>query len=424
MDYIFIAIGSAVLIYIMFFWSSRMHEIADNAKWVPVLDPENVTFLPESRPLVSVVVPAHNEQDLIKICLESILDQDYMNLELICVDDRSADRTAEIVTKIFNGRSNCKLVTIKERLVGWTGKCHALHEGVKYSSGEWLAFLDADSSLQKTALRQCVSEALHRNINLVTLSPQFILKTFWEKALLPTFAAMAAILFPLSKVNDPRSSVATANGMFLVISRMAYEKIGGHCNVKDLAVEDIGIGKRVKAAGLGILFANGQNLLRTRMYSGFHQILDGWTRILCAAMNYRLSTVLKYLTMHVLVSLPVFVLATLLYSQPAMDLSPTFWFFLPLACLIQMIVASNLFFDQLGLPRKFSVYVALGNLMLIWIFAVMVKKIICRDALQWRGTTYQYTRYQPKYLDPSNLEQQQSYISPKSVRTVNQPEPF
>ncbi len=401
-----------------------MHEIADNAKWVPVLDPENVTFLPESRPLVSVVVPAHNEQDLIKICLESILDQDYMNLELICVDDRSADRTAEIVTKIFNGRSNCKLVTIKERLVGWTGKCHALHEGVKYSSGEWLAFLDADSSLQKTALRQCVSEALHRNINLVTLSPQFILKTFWEKALLPTFAAMAAILFPLSKVNDPRSSVATANGMFLVISRMAYEKIGGHCNVKDLAVEDIGIGKRVKAAGLGILFANGQNLLRTRMYSGFHQILDGWTRILCAAMNYRLSTVLKYLTMHVLVSLPVFVLATLLYSQPAMDLSPTFWFFLPLACLIQMIVASNLFFDQLGLPRKFSVYVALGNLMLIWIFAVMVKKIICRDALQWRGTTYQYTRYQPKYLDPSNLEQQQSYISPKSVRSVNQPEPF
>ncbi len=424
MDYIFIAIGSAVLIYIMFFWSSRMHEIADNAKWVPVLDPENVTFLPESRPLVSVVVPAHNEQDLIKICLESILDQDYMNLELICVDDRSADRTPEIVTKIFNGRSNCKLVTIKERLVGWTGKCHALHEGVKHSSGEWLAFLDADSSLQKTALRQCVSEALHRNINLVTLSPQFILKTFWEKALLPTFAAMAAILFPLSKVNDPRSSVATANGMFLVISRMAYEKIGGHCNVKDLAVEDIGIGKRVKAAGLGILFANGQNLLRTRMYSGFHQILDGWTRILCAAMNYRLSTVLKYLTMHVLVSLPVFVLATLLYSQPAMDLSPTFWFFLPLACLIQMIVASNLFFDQLGLPRKFSVYVALGNLMLIWIFAVMVKKIICRDALQWRGTTYQYTRYQPKYLDPSNLEQQQSYISPKSVRSVNQPEPF
>ena len=199
----------------MFFWFLRMHEIADNAKWVPVFDPNKRTFLPKSPPLVSVVVPAYNEQDLIATCLQSIIEQDYPNLEIICVDDRSADRTPEIVTNLFRGRSNCKLVTIKERLTGWTGKCHALHEGVKHSSGEWLAFLDADSSLQKTALRQCLSEALRRNINLVTLSPQFVLKTFWEKALVPTFAAMAAILFPLSKVNDPRSSVATANGMFL-----------------------------------------------------------------------------------------------------------------------------------------------------------------------------------------------------------------
>ncbi len=422
MDYIYIALGSAVLIYIMFFWFLRMHEIADNAKWVPVFDPNKITFLPKSPPLVSVVVPAYNEQDLIATCLQSILEQDYPNLEIICVDDRSADRTPEIVTNLFRGRSNCKLVTIKERLTGWTGKCHALHEGVKHSSGQWFAFLDADSSLQKTALRQCLNEALRRNINLVTLSPQFVLKTFWEKALVPTFAAMAAILFPLSKVNDPRSSVATANGMFLVISRVAYEKIGGHSNVKDLAVEDIGIGKRVKAEGLGILFANGQKLLRTRMYSGFQQILDGWTRILCAAMNYRLSAVLKYLSMHVLVSLPVFILATLLYSRSAIELFPTLWFLLPLACLIQMTVTSNLFFDQLGLPRRFSVYVALGNLMLIWISAVMVKKIIFRDALQWRGTTYKCTRYQPKYLDPSNFEQHQSCVNPTSFRTVNEPE--
>lgn len=419
LDYLIVVLGSAVLIYIMFFWSLRMREISDNAKWVPILDPNKGTFLPKSPPLVSVIVPAHNEQDLIAICLESIFEQDYPNLEIICVDDRSADRTAEIVTRIFGGRSNCKLVTIKERLIGWTGKCHALHEAVKHSSGEWFAFLDADSSLQKTALRQCVSEALRRNVNLVTMSPKFVLKTFWEKALVPTFAAMAAILFPLSKVNDPRSSVATANGMFLIISRVAYEKIGGHRNVKDLAVEDIGIGKRVKAAGLGILFANGRNLLRTRMYSGFHQILDGWTRILCAAMNYRLPTVLKYLSMHVLVSLPVFVFATLLYSRSAIKLSPTLWFLLPLACLIQMTVTSNLFFDQLGLPRRFSVYVVLGNLMLIWIFAVMVKKIICRDALQWRGTTYQHTRYQPKYLEPSGPEQSKSQTDTRALTTVN-----
>ncbi|MGC8604103.1 MAG: glycosyltransferase [Desulfomonilaceae bacterium] len=404
MDYISLILGSAVLSFIMVFWSTRLLDIVNNWRRVPVLYPKDKTPLPKSPPLVSLIVPAHNEEDMIGVCLESILVQDYPNLEIICVDDRSVDRTAEIVSSLFHGRSNCKLVLIKERLVGWTGKCYALHEAVKHASGEWFAFLDADSSLHKTAIRQCLSEALRRKVNLVTLSPEFVLNSFWERALVPTFAAMAAILFPLAKVNNPRCPVATANGMFLVISRLAYKKIGGHSNVKDLAVEDIGIGKRVKAAGLGLLFANGRNLLKTRMYSGFREVLAGWTRILSAAMNYKLSSVLKYLAMHVLVSLPSFILASYFYSKTAMCLWPNLWIIAPLACLIQMTVTLNLFFDQLGLPRKFSVYVTLGNLMLIWIFAVMVKKILCKDALQWRGTTYQYTRYQPQNLEPSKFE--------------------
>lgn len=400
MNQISLVLGASILLFIMYFWSSRMRELADNSKWVPVLDPNKNTLLPKSPPRISVIVPAHNEQALIGTCLQSILDQDYPNLEIICVDDRSTDQTAEIARKLFEGKTNCHLISIKERFAGWTGKCHALHEGVKYASGEWLAFLDADSSLHMTALRQCLHEAIHRKINFVTLSPKFILNTFWEKALIPTFAAMAAILHPLAKVNDPGSPVATANGMFFIISRMAYERIGGHCSVRDLAVEDIGIGKRVKAAGLGILFANGRNLLQTKMYSGFREVVNGWTRILSAAMNYKLLTVLKYLPMHILVSLPAFALGTYLYTGSAMELWPILWFLLPLACLLQMAITPFFFLDQAGLPKKYSIYVILGNLMLIWIFLVMIKKIIFRDALHWRGTIYNRTRYQSKSLEP------------------------
>ncbi len=422
MNYISLAFGSAVLIFIMFFWSSRMRDIMDTIKWVPVLDPDKKTSLPKKPPLVSLIVPAHNEENLIGACLESALSQDYPNFEIICVDDRSTDQTAKVVSELFNGKTNCKLVSNKERPVGWTGKCHALNEGVKHASGEWFAFLDADSSLNKSSLRQCVNEALQRKINLLTLSPQFVLNSFWEKALLPTFAAMAAILFPLAKVNDPNNSVATANGMFFIISRHAYEKIGGHCNVKNLAVEDIGIGKRVKAEGLGILFANGKNLLKTKMYSGFSEVLDGWTRILCGAMNYKLSKVLRYLMMHILVSLPSFVIATILYSVSAREIWPNFWFLLPTACLIQMSISSSLFLVQIGLSKKYSAYVALGNLMLIWMFAVMVKKILLRDALQWRGTTYQRNRYQPKHLEPSSSRLSRSGRTFAALDMVNEPE--
>lgn len=405
MDYFGFIIGAAILTYTFFFWLSRLREIQDNKKWVPTLDPDAQVSLPEKLPLISVLVPAHNEEKIIEFCIQSILDQDYENFELICIDDRSTDQTAVLVKKLFEGRHNCRLLSIKKRQEGWTGKCHALNVGSKAAKGEWLAFIDADSSLHPRALTQCLNEALKRRINLITLTPKFILGTFWEKALQPTLASMAAILFPLSQVNDPESPVATANGMFFMISKMAYDRIGGHENVKGLAVEDIGIGKRIKAARLGILFANGQNILFTRMYSNCADVMKGWTRILSAAMNYRLSTVIKYLPMHILVSLPCFVAALFLYVNPAVQIIPNSWFFLPIACLLAMTIGQFKFFDQLGLPRRYSIYIVFGNLTLILVHLIMLKKILCKDALQWRGETYCTTRYQPKCLDPSSTEQ-------------------
>lgn len=402
MGYFGFILGALILSYILVFWLFRLHEMRQNRKWFPTLDPFSEVGLPKELPLISVLVPAHNEEKCIEICLQSILDLNYSNLEVICIDDRSSDDTANLVKKLFEGRSNCRLVSITERLAGWTGKCHALDVGSRHAKGEWLAFLDADSSLHPMALKQCLSHALKRKINLVTLAPKFLLGSFWEKALQPTLASMTAILFPLSQVNDPKSPVATANGMFMLISRKAYDRIGGHESVKDLAVEDIGIGKRIKAAGLGLLFANGRNILCTRMYNSCGEVLNGWTRILSAAMNYRVSTVIKYIPMHILVSLPCFILGLYLYVTTACEVMPHSWFLLPLACLFAMTLTPVRFFDELGLPRRYSVYIPVGNLTLILVHFIILKKILCKDALQWRGETYCSTRYQPKSLDPSS----------------------
>ena len=166
---------------------------------------------------------------------------------------------------------------------------------MQQASGEWLAFLDADSVLDRSALRECYREAFHQKVGMLTLTPKFVLKTFWEKALQPAFIAMSCILFPLGLTNDRSSKVASANGMFYLIKRYVYDRIGGHREVKGLAVEDIGIGKRVKAAGLGLLFANGRSIMRTRMYSDFNETVCGWIRILSASMNYELIPTIKYL---------------------------------------------------------------------------------------------------------------------------------
>ncbi len=400
MTYLVLALATAVLLFEVCFWTARIRDALKSLHWVPILDPnQNGPVLAEP-PLISVIVPAHNEQSTIRQCLKSVLTQDYPRFELILVDDRSEDRTASIAKSLPGKQENFRIISVGSLPPGWTGKCHALDVGVRYASGEWLAFLDADSRLHKAALRSCYYEAVRRGANMVTLSPKFILKSFWEKALQPAFAAMSCILYPLGRVNDPASPVASANGMFYMINRAAYDKIGGHRDVRDLAVEDIGIGKRIKAAGLGLLFANGKHVLQTRMYTTFREIVRGWTRILSASMNYEMPTVLRYLGAHILMSFPVMAASLYFYISAAQEIWPTVWFLLPSICVIEMCVVSAWFCAQMGVPKKYSVLLTLGNLMLIWVFLVIVKKILWKDALQWRGTTYNASRYEPTSLDP------------------------
>jgi chlorobactene glucosyltransferase len=395
-----VAVACAVLLFQIYFWAVGFRGLLQTRLWVPGIRPTDDRNSAENAPLISVIVPAHNEQATIEECLRSVFEQDYPSYELILVDDRSDDLTVSIATDLAKSRSNFRIITIRKLAQGWTGKCHALNAGVRHASGEWLAFLDADSSLERSALRQCHQAALTHKVNMVTLSPKFILKSFWEKALQPAFAVASSVLFPLPKVNDPASPVASANGMFFLIRRTAYDSIGGHRDVKGLAVEDIGIGKRVKAAGLGLLFANGRHLLRTRMYTGFRATLDGWTRILSASMNYQLATVVRQLAIHVLMSPFAAVFALYMFVPAAQRLFPHTWFVLPLIFCLELLVVPPWFCSQLGIAKKYCVLMCLGNLFLIWVFVVIIKKILMKDALQWRGTTYETQLYQPVQLDP------------------------
>lgn len=401
-DRMALAAAVFVLLFVIYFWSVRMWDLVQNWRKVPNIRPADTVAPVQNAPLISVIVPAHNEQAAIEGCIRSVMQQDYPRFELIVADDRSEDKTLQIAESICRGWSNCKVISIRDLPHGWTGKCHALDEAVKHASGEWLAFLDADSKLEKEALRLCYNEAARNKVNLLTLIPKFVVRTFWDKALQPIFGGMCCILFPPAKVNDPTSTIACANGMFYMISRYAYEKIGGHREVSELAVEDVAIGKRVKAAGLGILMANGRNVMQTRMYTGFRETLEGWTRILSACMNYELLAVIKYLWVHILVSLPVLAAALYMYTLSARELWPDWWFILPCMCLVLMSVVSYFFLQEMGLPGKYAVILMLGNLMLIWVYAVILKRILCKDALHWRGTTYHNCRYEPGRLDPAS----------------------
>ncbi len=140
-------------------------------------------------PFVSVVVPARNEENKIGRCLASLLAQDYPNFEIIVIDDRSTDKTAEIIQYYIDSDSNTqkriKFVHGKDAPEGWIGKCNALAHAVGYAAGDWFAFTDADTYHQPNSIRDAISYAVNEKLDLLSFIPVQELGSFPEKLIMP-----------------------------------------------------------------------------------------------------------------------------------------------------------------------------------------------------------------------------------------------
>src|SRR5574342_619394 len=118
---------------------------------------------PAGAPLISVCIPARNEERNIRACVEAMLAQDYPNFEVIVLDDRSTDSTPEILRDIAAQNDKLKIVTGSELPKGWAGKPHALFQASATARGEWLCFVDADTFLSPSALSSCYVKAIESN---------------------------------------------------------------------------------------------------------------------------------------------------------------------------------------------------------------------------------------------------------------------
>lgn len=223
---------------------------------------------------VSVIVPARNEEASLGTCLESLVGQSGVEFEIIVVNDHSTDRTAEIARSF----PAVRLIDAGELPPGWTGKNNAVSCGAREARGEWLLFTDADTVHLPGSLARSVAEAKEHKAEMLSYSPEQIAVTFWEMAILPVVFAELARQYPPSKVSDPASPIAAANGQYILIRRDTYESVGGHPTVAGEILEDVALAKVVKAAGRKIRFRYGADAVRTRMYRNFAQLREGWTK--------------------------------------------------------------------------------------------------------------------------------------------------
>lgn len=239
---------------------------------------------------ISAIVPARDEEATIARCVESLAEQEEIG-EIVVVNDDSRDGTGRVLGELRALIPRLRVIETGGVPEGWTGKNHAAWLGAREARGEWLLFTDADTVHRAGSAAQALADAERTRAALVSYSPEQELRTWWERALVPFVFCRLAQLYPYHAVSDPRSSMAAANGQYLLLRREAYEAIGTHAAVRGEVLEDVALARLVKRAGKRIHFARGQGIVAARMYRSFGAMWEGWSKNLAALLGGAGSTV-------------------------------------------------------------------------------------------------------------------------------------
>ncbi len=264
------------------FWLSNQRLVAKTTKL-------------EKWPSVCVVIPARNEADLIPTTLPSLLTQDYPgSMRVILVDDGSRDGTAKVAREVAAHTKRDKLlevITTKPKPSGWTGKLHALAEGVRHGeqyNPDYFLFTDADIQHHDTNIRELVVKGEEEDLDLVSLMVLLRCENFWEKLLIPAFVFFFQKLYPFGWVNDPKKQTAAAAGGCILIRRQAYESIGGIEVVRDALIDDCALAQAVKSRKPdGSIWLGLTEMTRSlRPYPSLDSIWDMVARTAFTQLNY------------------------------------------------------------------------------------------------------------------------------------------
>lgn len=272
------------------------------------IQPESSPASAQANALLSVVVPARNESESIRTCLDSLVQQseeDFLlgrDWELFVVDDGSTDDTRKIAME-FPGATVLEAPPLP---AGWTGKTNALWFAAQQARGKWLLFTDADTVHEAGDLRRAIHEAERHRVAMLSYSPRQMVHGLWQRALMPLIFADLAQKYPPRLVNQPDSPVAAANGQFLLIDHAAYVRIGGHAAVRATMIEDVELARRCKRAHEGLRFRYAPDAASTRMYRSFSGMCEGWKKNLAMLFPDTLTRSLGKLTQILLLfGLPV-----------------------------------------------------------------------------------------------------------------------
>ena len=348
---------------------------------------------PIRAPLISVCIPARNEERNIRACVESMLAQDYPNIEVIVLDDRSTDSTPRIVADIASRDSRLRLINGSDLPEGWAGKPHALRQASAFARGDWLCFVDADTILAPECLSSCYAKARETNADMFTIMTFQVTGSFWERVVMPLVMTALSVGFSPRKVNDPNRKDAIANGQFILIKRSVYDAVGGHESVKDRIVEDKAISEQVKWNGFRLIVADGMQVARTRMYTSLPEMWEGWTKNIYLGLRDQINLLWlgvfgAFLALVAALFLPLWPLLGILWylngggwmALTVVAKSLLLWAFL---LYVRARVALNM-----EIPPWYALTTPLGAAVFAAMMFASAWKVISGKGVAWKGRVY------------------------------------
>jgi len=290
-------------------WFSRIVEaaigmpsIADIAR--PEWDRRPAT--PNGEPRVSIIVPARNEAEHIRETLAQLLALDYSNFEIIAVNDRSTDRTGQIMDEVAENdllhdagvtahahadrsvrATRLKVIHVTELPSGWLGKTHAMWTAGQQATGDWLLFTDADVLFKPDALRRAVAYAEAERAGHVVLLPRLIMKSAGERMMIAFFQALFVFGHRPWKVADPKARDHMGIGAFNMVRRSVYDAVGTYRALRMEVLDDMKLGKVVKNAGFAQRVVFGEDLISIRWVEGVFGMVDNLTKNFFALLSFQ-----------------------------------------------------------------------------------------------------------------------------------------
>jgi glycosyltransferase involved in cell wall biosynthesis len=332
-----------------------------------------------SWPKVSIIVPARNEERNIREAIQSLLALDYPDYELIVVNDRSNDRTGEILAEIAREHPNLRVENVQELPAGWLGKNHALHSAAQTARGEYILFTDADVFFEPRCLRLAILYATERNVDHLSAAVEAVVPGWLMKSFVLAFGMFFLAYFRPWKASQPNSRTYIGIGAFNLLRTSAYRAVGGHAPLAMRPDDDVMLGKLIKMHGYRQDFVDGLGLLMVPWYGSLREMIRGLEKNFFSGVDYSIPMVVSSSIAALGAFVAPFIMSVIATGTPR-------WIFVASVLALWFVAIGAAWKARLPIITAFAFPLAV--LLFVFVQWRTMLLVLSHGGLQWRDTFY------------------------------------